>query len=158
MKVPHGADERVFDVSIAAQFPGEVVHIDGPDHGAAKIVLFDPRHLDADGALVIETDPLVAHDQVGHLHLIVPGVGGFARAQHLAHLVVGQNAGLARVDPLVAAAGGSVIDSEIPGVGQCERAAVRGHADDELLARAAQFHPQVGRVVHRQLLAPLRVG
>ena len=51
-----------------------------------EVVVLDPRHLVADGALVVETDPLVALHQVRHLHLLVPHVRSFARAQHLANL------------------------------------------------------------------------
>lgn len=82
---PHSADKRVLDV-VAAHAPREVVHVQCPDHGAAKVVLLDPVHLVADGALVVEAHPLVALHQVRHLHLVVPHVRGLSRSQHFADL------------------------------------------------------------------------
>ena len=156
--VPHGSDEWVFDIAVAADVAGEVVHVDGPDHGATEIILLDPRHLVTDGPLVVETDPLVAGDHVRHLHLVVPGVGRLTGAQDLAHFVVGQETAFFGVDPFFTSAASRIVDAVAARVGQREGASVCGHADHQFLPGRTQLDPEVGGVVDRQLLAPFRVG
>lgn len=55
---PDSSDERVFDV-VTANCAREIVHVDGPHHGASKAIFLYPFHLVPDGPLVVKTDPLV---------------------------------------------------------------------------------------------------
>lgn len=63
------------------------------------------------------------------------------------HLVVGHEAGLARVLAGGAAAGRRGADVELAGVYECEGAAVRRHPDHQLLLGCSLLHPLPRTVV-----------
>lgn len=83
---PHSTDEWILDSGLRTEGAGKVVHVNGPDHGAAVVVLLDPIHLEADGSFIVEADPLISLDEIRHLHLIVPDIRCLARPEHLTDL------------------------------------------------------------------------
>ena len=82
--LPHDTDKGVFYIP-TADFATEIIHVQGPYHGASKSIVNNVVHFVSDGSFVIESNPEGTFDHVRDLHLLIPNVNttGF---QMLAYL------------------------------------------------------------------------
>ena len=97
----HCLDERIFPRTTVSS---EVVQVHRPDHDASEPLVLQPAYFCLQRPLVIEADPLLVAVGEGDLLLVVPDQGGVVLVQEVADLVVGEEAGLARVPPGVSPA------------------------------------------------------
>lgn len=80
------------------------------------------------------------------------------KKNHCTYFIVGQESSLLRVLPFLSTPTGRRVHPKLLSVGQRERPTIRRHPDDQLLLGRPQLGPQLGGVVHRQLLLPLAVA
>uniref|UniRef100_A0A182JA18 Uncharacterized protein n=1 Tax=Anopheles atroparvus TaxID=41427 RepID=A0A182JA18_ANOAO len=103
-------------------------------------------------SFIIEANPLVLAVRERHLLLGVPHEGRVVHAEEGADLVVAQEARLVGELAGKSAARRRGSDVELRLVDERERAAVGGHADEQLLLGRTLFHPLARTVVDGQLL------